>query len=568
MGIAGHTPNFTAAGTILPFSCVKAGTTDPFRVQVATLEDEVVLGITDGSTRAFDSTNHAVAGDPVVLQNSEFVQLRAGGTIAVGDGLRPTTNGAVIVATARIQFVACDAAVSGEIFWAQRVGAVEPALIGPGVYGSMRVSNFLRDVADRVDSVDILIAGDSNTNFGGAGWVDGMGYALQTFTTALPYATPILPTTSWDLNTYYGVDTSEGVFSRINPSGTVVNPAGSPALGGTLTAGITSGPAALTNEMNRGTGNLQPNTAPFDYGWVASGDWADPSAAVLMYITTSNLPVWNVAALNYRVVHGKGPSMGTLRLGSRRDTAPFTALGDTVISCNQASYEWVTSTLSIAADTARAGNPYAFNICSNNITSSGGGTCRMTGPMAWALHSVCTPRKGFAVTSLSHHGGANMDTVASNVVQAATIIKQYLKEARQRQIACGGSGRVIVCIQGGINAGVNPWATSATSFFQTCLAQWIALGYPERDLAFLGFVSHQANNPDTLTADRASAIGLAASSPQYTIVDLTAFTTYNDLLYGGGSGTSWFNNASTDRLHLSVLGYEAIAGRIVSTLLL
>jgi hypothetical protein len=160
-----------------------------------------------------------------------------------------------------------------------------------------------------------------------------------------------------------------------------------------------------------------------------------------------------------------------------------------------------------------------------------------------------------------------MDTVASNVVQAATIIKQYLKEARQRQIACGGSGRVVVCIQGGINAGVNPWATSATSFFQTCQAQWIALGYPLNDLAYLGFVSHQNNNPDTLGTERTSAIALATANPQYTIVNLTGFTTYDDLLYGGGSVTSWFNNASSDRNHLTTLGYQAIAGRIISALL-
>jgi hypothetical protein len=439
--------------------------------------------------------------------------------------------------------------------------------MSPSVYGSNRVRTFLRDAAERLDSVDILIAGDSNTNFGGTGWVDGLGYALQTFTTALPYATPILPTTSWDSALYYGVDTSEGAFSKINASGTVVNPAGSPTLTGTLAKGITSGPTNLTNEMNRGTGDLQPNTSPFDYGWVASGDWADPFAAVLMYIASTNLPVWNVEALNYRVVHGKGPSMGTLRLGARRDSSPFTKLGDVTINCNQVAYEWVTSTLPIAADSARAGIVYTFNVCSNAIAATSGGTCRMTGPMAWALHSVSTPRKGFAVTSISHHGGANMDTVASNVVQAATIIKQYLKEARQRQIACGGSGRVVVCIQGGINAGVNPWATSATSFFQTCQAQWIALGYPLNDLAYLGFVSHQNNNPDTLGTERTSAIALATANPQYTIVNLTGFTTYDDLLYGGGSVTSWFNNASSDRNHLTTLGYQAIAGRIISALL-
>lgn len=561
MGIAGHTPNFTAAGTILPFSCVKADTTDPFKVLVATAEDDVVLGVTDGSTRRFGSSDHAIAGDQAVLQNSEFIQLRAGGTIAIGDGLRPSTNGSVIVATSRTQFVACDSAVSGEVFWAQRVGSVEPAIAGIGVYGSPRVGAFLKDAANNVDSVDILIAGDSNTNFGGWGWADGFNFALQNNTSAKEYASPILPTTSWDSAFYYGVNVTEGAFSKINASGTVVNPAGSPALGGTLVSGITSGPAALTAAMTRGSGSLQPNTSPFDYGWVASGDWADPFASIYAYESSARLQ-WITDEIRYRVVHGKGPSMGTLRLSSRLDQAPFTVNGTTSISCAQASYEWVTSTLTIAAASGRAGQPHNFNICANNVSSS-----YMTGPMAWALHSISRPVKGYAVTCINHHGGANMDTVVSNVAQAATIISQYLKEARARQIACGGTGRVIVCIQGGINAGVNPWGTSAQSFFQTCATQWSALGFPVDDLAFLGFVSHQRDAVDGLATERASAIALAAAVPSYTIVNLPTLVTYDETFYGNGSMTSWFNNSSSDRNHLSNLGYQAISSRIINALL-
>jgi hypothetical protein len=433
------------------------------------------------------------------------------------------------------------------------------------IVGQQSARRFFKDANAGLDSFDLLIAGDSNTNYSGWGWCDGLNYALATHSSALPYATPIIPTTSWDLNTFYGVDTSEGAFSRINSSGSLVNPNGSPALGGTLAKGITSGPTDLTNAMNPGTGNLQPNTVPFDYGWVSSGDWADPFAAVYMY-ESSAVPNWITLALNYRVVHGKGPSMGTLRLGARRDTAPFTKLGDTQVSCAQSSYEWVTSTLSIAADSGRAGIQYAFNVCSNNITSTGGGTCRMTGPMAWALHSVCTPRKGFAVTSISHHGGANMDTVASNVAQAITIVKQYLKEARQRQIACGGSGRVIVCIQGGINTGTNPWRQSAESFFSTCETAWSQLGFPTNDLAFLGFVSHQKDAVDGMATERASALAMSSDYPKYETINLTGLITYSELNTGSG-GTSYFVNASTDRAHLTAAGYQEVCRRFVLEML-
>jgi len=438
---------------------------------------------------------------------------------------------------------------------------IQPVPVSPAVYGNTTVGMFLQDAANNVDSVDILIAGDSNTNFGGWGWADGFNFALQNNTSAKEYASPILPTTSWDSPFYYGVNVTEGAFSKINASGTVVNPGGSPALGGTLVSGITSGPAALTAGMTRGSGSLQPNTSPFDYGWVASGDFADPFAAIFAYESSARLQ-WITDEIRYRVVHGKGPGMGTLRLASRLDVAPFTANGTTSISCAQASYEWVTSTLTIAAASGRAGQGHGFNVCSNAISSS-----FMTGPMAWALHSISRPVKGYAVTCISHHGGANMDTVASNVAQAATIISQYLKEARARQIACGGRGRVIVCIQGGINAGVNPWGTSAQSFFQTCTTEWIALGFPSEDLAFLGFVSHQRDAVDGLATERASAIALAAAVPSYTIVNLPTLVTYDETFYGNGSMTSWFANSSSDRNHLSALGYQAISSKIMNALL-
>lgn len=551
-----NNPIITASGVIPALSCVKVSTTAN-TVVVCTTSTDTVFGV----TFAADTAN----GGEVVFQTSDtqldIVTLRAGGTIAAGDELVPGAAGVVVTAAVG-QFIAMTAADIGQTLTAykKKVGS---STVVPGVYGSSRVGRFLLDATTQTDSVDILIAGDSNTNIGGWGWADGFNFALQTYTSALEYATPITPTTSWDSPFYYGVYQTNGAFSKINAAGTVINPAGSPSLGGTLAKGITSGPAELTALMNRGSGNLQPNTSPFDYGWIAggSGDWADPFGGVLSYESTPRMS-WTQLEILYRVVHGKGPSMGTLRLANRLEVAPFTVYGTASIDCNQTNYEWVTSTLTIAANSARTNIQCQYAFAANSISTS-----RITPPMAVALNSICTPRKGYAVTCISHHGGANMDTVASNVVQAATIVRQYLKEARSRQIVCGGSGRVVVCIQGGCNAGVNPWGQSATTFFEQCATEWAALGYPSSDLAFLGFVSHQENDPDDMTAERSSAIALAASSPQYTIVNIPTFVSFNDMTYGGGSNVTWFANASTERIHLSESGYKAISGRIITRLL-
>jgi hypothetical protein len=431
----------------------------------------------------------------------------------------------------------------------------------PGVYGSTRAAQFIKDVAARQDSVDILIAGDSNTNFGGTGWVDGINLALQTNTTAVEYGSPIVPCISWDSAKYYGVYVEEGCFSSINAAGTVVNAAGTPALGNTLVSGRASGPSDLTNAMTRGAGTLQPNTCPFDYGWWAgTNDWSDTLGGMYAYVGSGRL-TWIGDAIQYRVVHGRGPSMGTLRLASRLDVAPFTSNGTQSVSCAQATYEWTTSTLSIAANSSRTGQQHSFAYASNAISTS-----RLTGPMAIALQSISRINtKGYSVTSISHHGGASMDTVASNISSGSTVVRQYLREARLRQISCGGSGRVIAAIQGGINSGVNPWATSASSFFATCRTEWATLGYPADDLACLGWVSHQSANPDTLTAERASSIALGQTG-SCTIVDMTAFVSFNDINTGGGSGTTWYDSGGNS--HLTTAGYQAIGGRIISALLL
>jgi hypothetical protein len=428
---------------------------------------------------------------------------------------------------------------------------------GGGGAGSARA--FLRDATTGTDSVDVLMAGDSNTAYGGWGWTDGFTHALITHTSAVDYATPILPTTAWDSAFYYGVDSTTGANSKINAAGTVINPAGSSSLGGTLAKGSTSGPGGLTSLMKRTTGTLQPVSSPFEYGYIASGDWDDSSLAVYLYEVPNKLS-WVGSELRFRVVHGVGPGMGTIRLAARLEQAPFTTLGTQSIACAAASYAWQAGTLTISADATRTGKYAACYVCRNGISSS-----RLTGEVALGLMSVSRPIKGICVSSISHHGGASMDTVAANVSGGNSIVSNYLKEARLRQIASGGTGRVIVCIQGGINTGTNAWRVSAESFFATCTAEWQGLGYPDSDLAFLGFVSHQRDSTDGMATERASAAAMSAANAAYESFDMTTLITYSELNTGSG-GTSYFANATSDRNHLTAAGYQEVSKRIIQAL--
>jgi len=120
-------PNLVAGGTINPYRIVKMDTT-AFQGVAATAAGDYVVGVTDGSTRRFDSSAHANSGDPISLQPSNCVQISAGGTITAGQALKATTAGQAIATTTTADvalFVALEGAASGQIFWAYRLPATK-----------------------------------------------------------------------------------------------------------------------------------------------------------------------------------------------------------------------------------------------------------------------------------------------------------------------------------------------------------------------------------------------------------------------------------------------------------
>jgi hypothetical protein len=120
-------PNLVAGGDINPFRIVKMDTT-AFTGVASTAAADYVVGVTDGSTRRFDASVHAAAGDPISLQPSNCVQIEAGGNITAGLGLIASTGGVAITAAGSGNvplFVALEAAASGQIFWAYRLPATK-----------------------------------------------------------------------------------------------------------------------------------------------------------------------------------------------------------------------------------------------------------------------------------------------------------------------------------------------------------------------------------------------------------------------------------------------------------
>jgi phage-related tail fiber protein len=123
-------PNLIATADINPYAIVKMSTT-AFSGSASTAATDYVVGVADGSTRRFDATVHAAAGDPISLQPSNCVQLKCGASTAItaGLGLIAGTAGVAITAagTGNVPlFVALEAAAVDTIFWAYRLPSVKP----------------------------------------------------------------------------------------------------------------------------------------------------------------------------------------------------------------------------------------------------------------------------------------------------------------------------------------------------------------------------------------------------------------------------------------------------------
>ena len=123
-------PNLIATADINPYAIVKMSTT-AFSGSASTAAADYVVGVADGSTRRFDSSVHAAAGDPISLQPSNCVQLKCGASVAItaGLGLIASTAGVAVTAagTGNVPlFVALEAAAVDTIFWAYRLPSVKP----------------------------------------------------------------------------------------------------------------------------------------------------------------------------------------------------------------------------------------------------------------------------------------------------------------------------------------------------------------------------------------------------------------------------------------------------------
>lgn len=125
MATTGNVPQLVASATVLPFRCIKVS--GAFQGSSAAAATDVVVGVSDASTRRFDdTTNHALSGEPISVQTGKVVQVTASAAISAGAKCVPTTNGMIVTGASgnATQFIALEAAsAAGDIIWVMRVGS-------------------------------------------------------------------------------------------------------------------------------------------------------------------------------------------------------------------------------------------------------------------------------------------------------------------------------------------------------------------------------------------------------------------------------------------------------------
>ena len=453
--------------------------------------------------------------------------------------------------------------------------------LAPGIYGSTLASTFFKDAVNGADSLDVVTIGDSNAGYsyggfggGGGGWTRGMLRGLNN-AGAPTYGSGMAPIM------HTGVTTTTQVVKEDDGS-TITTIAGfarnHEAATGNLLRGGASGPAAITAIAVPATTLLPYGLTNFDYAWVAaSTTYQTFGQPIFTYpggaAPSPALPSWCAVgtAVKYRMVYSRtATSGGTINPTVYKVTGgTYTALATRADSTySAAGTDIQASDLSFTMPTTTPASAIILGWAYIGIT---------TGPAGALLDSIYKVAKGISVHNL-HYGSGQTSTVIATAVNGCnaskTFLENYFKQIVDRQILAGGTGRVIVQINCGVNDSGSPGSSTITNAFtamiNTLKTAWAAAGYTSKNLGFLCSVSHPLNTDygdegvreSTLAAYRTAANTWASSVENVTVVDLSQVYTAAQMTSNG-----YYAGVASAEAHLSQTGYYAFGQQIVSKIL-
>lgn len=206
-----------------------------------------------------------------------------------------------------------------------------------------------------------------------------------------------------------------------------------------------------------------------------------------------------------------------------------------------------TATPTFTAHESAAFTATGKGVTANAIGYNSSGTLFSAGPGAFFCQSLYRPStKGWAVHAHAYQSGDDSTRITQLITDTSTTWIQYqLQEIRERQLAAGGTGRVLLFYNSGINGADTgaTWTAAHTTLWNRYKAVWASLGYPASDLAIVSIVGVQRNEADTsgsladLVVVRTAANAMAVANPDMTVVDIKAAMPYKALVYGTGNAS-------------------------------
>lgn len=205
-----------------------------------------------------------------------------------------------------------------------------------------------------------------------------------------------------------------------------------------------------------------------------------------------------------------------------------------------------------------------------------GGAGGTTGPVGVLLRSIYRTDRlpGYGVSVLQAWSGGTTTQIAESLTPSIGVtidtIRTFLREVRERQIAAGGQGRVLVFLNMGVNNGTGEASAPArcpgdtASIIASVDSAWRSLGYPADDLAYIATASHDGgvSRYDPAATNAAMRGGLIGD-PRIAVVDLDALAPLGFLT----ENALFPRRTSTPNAHLCSDGYRTVIGRAVDRVL-
>ncbi len=465
------------------------------------------------------------------------------------------------------------------------------------VTGSPLARTFLRDCIAGTDSLDIVTIGDSNACSPAAyGYTQGLNRALG-YSCGVPlYASPLLScgphnpdtpnTAQWDTGLY-----TTGLALKVSPNGY----ASGGGLGTTLKKLVVG--SSLSAELISLQNFLYTTTAGYEvdattpllkvanYQWmpvcVNTGDtWRSDFGQTnsIFFDQTSTLGKVVSSGLGSQPMAGR-IIYGTFATGSgefhltARDTTASALLNSAEVLTNTGSVGYSTAQLNFTSPSdVTHSTSFAWDGANQGPSKD------TIGPACFLWASVCKlATKGYSVSNLVGYGGSDTNMISDSLVNSTQGTRSFLGELKNRQIACGGSGRVLVWINAGINLESFPstWVANMTLMVNHIRDQWSAVGGNGSSISFVISVSHpvtQSSAPGTAWFTERPAFAQAAwdwgtrIGGGVTVIDLATLYPPRAMLTGDltgnrGSGTLY---DSASQLHLrstvdtATNGYDAM----------